>query len=78
MSKTHHVKLHTRYVECVESRLKTAEVRYNDRDYLTGDWLVLEEWDGKEYTGRAIVRQAKLVCPLDDIGLIGWVLICME
>ena len=75
---THHVKLDTTYYDYVEKRIKNAEVRFNDRDYQTGDWLVLEEWTGTEYTGHAIVRQITCVFPLDGIGLNGWALLCME
>ena len=76
--KTHHVKLNTAYYEYVEKRIKNAEVRFYDRDYRTGDWLVLEEWTGKEYTGNAIVRQIIGVFPLDRIGLDDWVLLCLN
>lgn len=76
--KTHHVKLNVEYYEYVERRIKNAEVRYNDRDYKTFDWLVLEEWTGAEYTGNAIVRQIKGAFPLDKIGLNNWVLLCLE
>lgn len=76
--KTHHVKLNTAYFDYAEKRIKNAEVRFNDRGYETNDWLVLEEWTGKEYTGRAIVRQITSVFPLDGIGLEGWVLLCMN
>lgn len=76
--KTHHVKLNTAYYEYVEKRIKNAEVRFYDRDYRTGDWLVLEEWTGKEYTGDAIVRQIIGVFPLDRIGLDDWVLLCLK
>ena len=38
---------------------KSFELRSNDRDYKTGDYLVLEEWDPKtkEYSGRSLMRQ---------------------
>ena len=76
--KTHHVKLNTAYYDYVEMRIKNAEVRFNDRDYKTNDWLVLEEWTGTEYTGNTIVRQIVGVFPLDGIGLNGWVLLCLK
>lgn len=75
---THYVKLNTAYYEYVKKRIKTAEVRFNDRNYKKHDWLVLREWTGEEYTGNAIVRRITGVFPLDGIGLEGWVLICME
>ena len=75
---THHVKLNVAYYEYVAKGIKNAEVRFNDRDYKTNDWLVLEEWTGTEYTGHYIVRQIGGVFPLDGIGLNGWVLLCMK
>lgn len=76
--KTHHVKLNTAYYEAAELGIKNAEIRFNDRDYETYDWLVLEEWTGDSYTGRKFDRQIKGVFPLDEIGLKGWVLLCLE
>lgn len=78
MSKTHKIKLLSRYYDYVESRIKNAEVRFNDRNYLVGDWIVLQEWTGSEYTGFEIVRRINGVFPLNSIGFSGWVLICME
>ncbi len=78
MMKTHKVKILQQYFDAVVSRIKTAEVRYNDRGYESGDWLVLEEWTGKYYTGLYIVRRIKAVYELDSMGLNGYVLICME
>ena len=71
--KVHNVKLMEKYFDRVEKRMKNFEVRYNDRNYNSGDWLVLEEWNGEEYTGRWCVRQIKYVVDLGEIGLNGWV-----
>lgn len=71
--KTHYIKLASQYYDAVERRLKTFEVRVNDRDYRLHDWLVLREWDGKCYTGRECVRQISYMCELDSIGWKGWV-----
>ncbi|MGR5862821.1 DUF3850 domain-containing protein [Bacillus pacificus] len=37
-------------------RIKTFEIRKNDRDFHVGDTINLNEWDNerKEYTGRSI------------------------
>lgn len=77
MAKTHMVKILPQYFDYVEKRIKNAEVRLNDRNYLTWDWLVLEEWSEGEYTGRYCVRQIRSVFPLDSIGFKGWVLLCL-
>lgn len=78
MPKTHKIKLLSQYYDYVERRIKNAEVRFNDRNYLVDDWIVLQEWTGKEYTGNEIVRQIEGVFPLDGLGFSGWVLICMK
>lgn len=75
--KTHFLKLNTEFYDDVEKRIKTAEIRYNDRNYEKGDWLVLEEWNGVNKTGYAIVRQIKSIYELDSIGLTNWVLLCI-
>lgn len=65
MAETHYLKTWPRYYERVLAREKTFEIRRNDRDYQTGDHLVLQEWrpaeipgargePAGEYTGRAI------------------------
>lgn len=50
----HMLKTWPMYYADVESGEKTFEVRRNDRDFSTGDVLVLREWDpvGAGYTGR--------------------------
>lgn len=60
MSTTHLVKSWPQPFEALCLGARTAEFRRNDRGYLTGDLLVLQEWkpftappDGDgEYTGR--------------------------
>lgn len=76
--KTHELKISEEYFDAVEYRVKNAEVRYNDRDYNVGDWIVLREWDGKKYTERWTVRQITYMVKLDKIGLENWVLLCIN
>lgn len=55
---THDLKTWPEYFEAVESGAKSFEVRWNDRDYRTGDVLRLREWHpgiGK-YSGRECTR----------------------
>lgn len=75
--KVHKIKLLSKYFEDVDNHIKTAEVRYNDRNYEVGDWLVFLEWDGEKQGSRYISRRITLVTKLDEIGLKKWVLICM-
>ena len=71
--KTHYVKLASQYFDAVEMREKNFEIRYNDRDYHEGDWLILREWDSGEFTGYEITRKIIHVYKLDSIGWPGWV-----
>ena len=75
--KVHDLKISVKYFDAVESCIKNAEVRYNDRDYGVGDWLVLREWDGKRYTGRCVLRRIMYIVDLAEIGCEKWVLLCM-
>jgi len=61
--KTHELKLEIKYFDMVRLGLKTFEVRLNDRNYGTGDILVLKEWDSKlaGYTGREVVRKVGFI-----------------
>lgn len=38
----------------VEVGIKTFEIRKNDRNYKVGQLIILEEYDGNNYTGRNI------------------------
>lgn len=52
--KYHKIKIHPEHFSYVVSGLKTAEVRFNDRDYKEYDVILMEEFDPKteKYTGR--------------------------
>lgn len=51
-NKIHHLKVLTKYYNDLKNGNKTFEIRKNDRDFRTGDILVLSEYDleTKEYT----------------------------
>lgn len=66
----HHLKIWPKYYERVLNGSKTFEVRENDRDYQTGDLVVLQEWDPKtkEYTTSSNLRyRIGYVLPIDDL-----------
>jgi len=44
-ARTHNLKTYPSEFEAILSGRKTFEMRYNDRDFAEGDFLVLEEWD---------------------------------
>lgn len=59
---THKIKLAPRFFNDIYSGKKPFECRKNDRDYQTGDILVLQEWSpATEYTGREITREVSYV-----------------
>lgn len=78
MRNIHFVKLLPQYFDFVGQGVKNAEVRYNDRNYRAKDWIILQEWNKEKYTGRFVRRSIRAVFKLDDIGLKGWVLLCLE
>ena len=54
--KTHHLKTHPNYFERTLNESKFWEIRLNDRDFQTGDEVLLQEYDPieKQYTGKNI------------------------
>lgn len=71
----HQLKILPEHFIPVLSGLKTAELRKNDRDFHTGDKLILLEWDG-EYTGASATRYVTHVADVDSY-LPGYVLLSM-
>lgn len=58
MSK-HSLKISPAYFDAVKNRLKTFEIRKNDRDYKIGDTLTLSEWipgtyEAGSFSGRRV------------------------
>lgn len=64
--KTVRKKILPQYFKQVKMKKKNFEIRVDENYIQAGDLLVLEEWDGKVYTGEAIIRIVKYVlrdCP---------------
>lgn len=60
--KLHRLKTLTRYFGAVMIGLKPFEVRFNDRDYRVGDFLLLQEYDPETETyGRETMRQVTYI-----------------
>ena len=77
----HELKCWPEFFEPIVSGVKTAELRYNDRNYRVGDVLILREWDpptartvergGGNYTGRTCRRRVShIVYGVGSVGAI--------
>ena len=49
------------YFRVVRARNKNFEIRVDEDNVQVGDLVILEEWDGKVYTGSAVVKRVKYV-----------------
>lgn len=52
---THNLKTLPKFYQPIIEERKPFEIRKNDRDFQTGDNVILNEWDGEKYTGRFCV-----------------------
>ena len=73
----HYLKILPKHFQPVSEGKKLAELRENDRGFSVGDWLHLEEFDGKEYTGRNLTAE---ILHVADVGayLNGYVLLSIK
>lgn len=57
---THHLKTWPEYFQQIKTGQKQWELRKNDRDFKTGDTIILEEWDPETetYTGETVIARA--------------------
>ena len=65
-SKTIEKKILPQYYKEVVAHRKMFELRKDEDDIQTGDWLILREWDGEKYTGHQTKREVTYVlrnCP---------------
>jgi len=67
----HELKCWPQYFERVWQKDKTFEVRYNDRDFQTGDTLILREYDPitGQFTGRCIKCKVQYLLNGGDLGI---------
>ena len=76
----HELKILPEYFEQVKNGNKTFEIRKDDRNYETLDYLYLREYWMGRYTGREAMKQVKYIlkdCP--DYGLKkGFVILAMQ
>ena len=57
----HKKKILPEYFEAIALGKKKFELRLNDFKVKEGDTLVLQEWDGTQYTGRELKKQVTYV-----------------
>lgn len=74
--KTHDLKISPKFFAPVRQGVKTAEVRLNDRDYMAGDLLILNEFNSDKYTGKIVIRQVTHVADIGELKA-GYVLLSM-
>ena len=67
---THKLKILPVYFREVESGNKKFELRIFDRPFSVGDELILREWDGFKYTGRAVRVLVTYMLPLRGIKML--------
>ena len=76
-NKTHKLKIWPTFFEAVEAGNKTFECRKNDRDFATGDTLILKEYDPAKdttvdhwkFTGRTLTRTVGFVMHGGALGI---------
>lgn len=68
---THNLKTWKEYYQRIVSGEKTFEVRKNDRDFQTGDFLKLEEYDPTtdSFTGNSITKRVSYILHGGDFGV---------
>lgn len=47
----HELKTLREYFRAIKNRTKKAELRKTDRDFMIGDFMLLKEWVGEQFTG---------------------------
>ncbi|MHC5278921.1 DUF3850 domain-containing protein [Listeria kieliensis] len=75
MNKTHELKILPLYFKEARSGNKYFEIRKNDRDYHIGDYVILNEFDGENYTGRKILGKITFITDFeqqDGYIVFGW------
>ena len=55
----HRLKTFPQYYQPIIEGRKPFEIRRNDRNFQTNDNVILNEWNGEEYTGRFCVSIIK-------------------
>ena len=75
---THELKTIQPFFDDVWTGKKSFEIRKADRPFASGDLLILQEWNGEEFTGQEIWAEVGYICSLapilpDYVGMGIWV-----
>lgn len=65
----HELMVLARHFGPLNSKLRTFDIRLNDRDFKVGDYLWMREYDsvdGDGYTGRDFIKEVTYIQRLDD------------
>lgn len=57
----HELKTAKTYFELADQGIKSFELRFDDRDFLVGDTLILKEFHKKQLTGRTLEKKIKYI-----------------
>ena len=70
----HELKIDPKYFVEIQEMKKTFEVRKNDRNFAVGDFLALNEFKDREYTGRSLLMRVIYVMDTPDFCKGGYVI----
>lgn len=66
----HELKISPENFNEIADGIRNFEIRKNDRDFMVGDTLALNEWENEKYTGQFILMAIKKIfrypCLADD------------
>lgn len=62
----HELKILPNFLEDIIKGIKTFEVRFYDRPYMVGDYLLLKEYVNNQYTGRFTVVKITYIFTDED------------
>lgn len=69
----HRLKTEREHFAALWDGRKTFEIRWDDRGFEVGDWLILAEWDGTDCTGREVSAKVTHILKGGQFGVSeGW------
>lgn len=74
----HELKIIPEYFEKIITGEKTFEVRKDDRCFMTGDLLALNEYDGNNYTGKCCIVYIDYILSESDYCKEGYIIMSIK